>query len=146
MKEKNLTGETDIIKVVYQLFTKLIWWLKDQNSHYIYNNYRIYNLKNVKYDIKYTKCRDLVKMYFRMCLKLSVHQYIIDIQKNKKKGMNITLRKLSNHKGKEQQKKGAEKNYKNNQKIMNKMTIRTYPLSIILNVNEINASITRYRL
>jgi len=51
---------------------------------------------------------------------------IVDIQKVMRKHLNITL-KSSNYKGREQEeKKGTESNYSNNQKTMSKMAINTY--------------------
>ena len=50
----------------------------------------------------------------------------------------MTLKKIINHKKKEQEKKGKE-NYKNNQKTIDKMAISTYLFIITLNVNGLNA-------
>ena len=56
----------------------------------------------------------------------------IDTQKRERKP-GVTL-KLSSHKGREQ-----EKNYKNNQKTVNKMPIKTYLSIVTLDINVQNA-------
>ena len=49
---------------------------------------------------------------------------------------NDCCRKSSTYKGREQEnQKGTEKNYKNNQKTVNKMAVTTYLSIITLNVN-----------
>ena len=48
--------------------------------------------------------------------------------------------------GKRAKKEERNNNYKNSSRTMNKMAIRTYILIIILNVNELNASIKRHRV
>ena len=52
----------------------------------------------------------------------------------------------SNYKERAQKKEGTKKNYRNNQKIMNKMAISTYLSIITLNVNGLSAQIKRHRL
>ena len=47
---------------------------------------------------------------------------------------------------KSQGKKGTKKNFKNNQKTVNKMQISTYLSIITINVNKINAPIKRHRV
>ena len=58
--------------------------------------------------------------------------------------LNITLKKSSNNKRREQKKKGSKKNYKNNHKTINKMTISTYLSIITLNINGLSAPTKRY--
>ena len=93
-----------------------------------------------------------------MCLNLSNHQlnmgcYILRMlymnlmvtaqqnleqihNKQRERKPSITLQKVINHKEREQEKKkGTEKNYKNNQKTMNKMAIRIKISIITLNIN-----------
>ena len=52
----------------------------------------------------------------------------------------------SNHKRREQKRKGRKKTYKNKPKTIRKMAIGTYILIITLNVNGLNAPTKRHRL
>ena len=67
------------------------------------------------------------------------------MQKNKEKEIQVITkeRKLIMR---DQEKKGMEKNYKNNCKTINNMTINTYLSIITLNVNRLNAPIKRQRV
>ena len=71
---------------------------------------------------------------------------IIDTEKSREKNVNIMLEKVIKSQGKRAKKKGLKNNNKNNQKKINKMAISTNLPIIILNVNEINASIKRHRV
>ena len=53
---------------------------------------------------------------------------------------------MSNHKRREQKRKGRKKTYRNESKTINKMAIRTYISVITLNVNGLNAPTKRHRL
>ena len=90
-------------------------------------------------------CHRYRLLYWRLMV-TTKQKSIVNTQKIKERNINIPLKKSSNHKGREQEKKGTERNYKNRQKIVNKIEIRTYISIFTLNVNGLNSPIKRDRV
>ena len=66
--------------------------------------------------------------------------------KKRKSKPNTNQRELSNHKGREQKRKGRKKTCNNRSRTIKKMVIGRYILIITLNVNGLNAPTKRHRL
>ena len=82
-------------------------------------------------------------MHLDICEPHSNPKHITDTQKRKQASHDTTK---SHQSQREQKKRGTEKNYKNNEKAINKMVLSTDLTIIALSINDLNAPIKRHRV